>query len=106
MPKTPDRNDIAIELLCKKAFNGNLSGQIFEEYNKDDCFIKLCQIFKKLSKVYGVKQASFGVGDIPYTQQNINMSEQAYSQAFDELTELEDRRPPISRPRSSLGIDR
>jgi len=106
LPETPNRNDVAMSLLCKKAFDGNFANQICDEYDKDGCFLRLCQVLKKLGKVYGVKQASFGVGDVPYTQQSINMSEQAYSQAFDELTELEDRRPPISRQRNGIEIDR
>lgn len=106
LPETSDRNDCAMKLLCKKAFDGEFSKQICEEYDKDGYFLKLCQIFRNLAVVCGVKQASFGVGNIPYTQQSINMSERAYSQVFDELTELEERRPPLSRQRNDIEMDR
>ncbi|MBO5143211.1 MAG: hypothetical protein J6C46_09565 [Clostridia bacterium] len=85
---------IYLELLAKRAFNGNFSKDIIDEYMMDNHYVDLIRSFRDMGTVFMVKQATFGVQNgVSLSRENLNASSQAYARAIQNFNMLRDTRP-------------
>ncbi len=83
-------NDIYLNALSARAFNGGFAEGIIKEYKSRGHFKELAISFVKLGRVYEAKQASFGWNNTSYDLSKIR---DYYLEALGSFNELENNRP-------------